>query len=233
MTLKGFRKKLVHYIALYVAPYLGQFYFYIINKTSRKIIIGQEGIDDMKPQHPRGIYVGWHEQILGGILVLQRRGMVALTSQSRDGEYLSRFMSLLGVEPVRGSSSRGGLKGILQLSKALKERGDAIIIADGPRGPARECKVGVVLLAKRSAAPIIPTAILAAPCKRVNSWDRMRVPYPFSTFMVIYGKPMFVPDTVGKDAMEAYQVRVKQALDSLTEEAEQRLAERGKMIDDS
>ncbi|PIE35435.1 hypothetical protein CSA56_04185 [candidate division KSB3 bacterium] len=229
MTIKELKKRLLHYAALYVAPYVGKLYFLFIEKTSRRIVVGQEQIESLKPEHPRGIYVTWHEQALIGILVIRQRGMVALTSQSRDGEYLSRFMKVMGIETVRGSSSRGGLKGILQLSKAVKEKGDVTIIADGPRGPARECKAGVVMLAKRSGTPIIPSVALIDPCKRVNSWDRMRIPYPFSNFLVIYGEPFFVPDTLKKDEMQAYQARIKLALDTLTREAEQRLLEQKKV----
>ena len=95
------------------------------------------------------------------------------------------------------------------------------MIADGPRGPARQSKAGVITLAKHSGMPIIPTAGSVSRFKRINSWDRMIVPYPLSTFTMIHGDPIFIPKDADKKAIAHYQEQLKQALDALSEKAVQ------------
>lgn len=94
------------------------------------------------------------------------------------------------------------------------------MVADGPRGPAKQCKPGVITLAKQSGMPIIPTAVLVSRFKRVNSWDRTIVPLPFSTFTMLHGDPIFVPKDADKDALVHYQKQLEQALNALPEKAE-------------
>jgi lysophospholipid acyltransferase (LPLAT)-like uncharacterized protein len=219
--MKKLWKELQHQLLKVLAPAAGLVYFYVVGKTSKTVAIGQEQLDILIKQYPHVIYAGWHEQILTGAWALRRRGITILISQSRDGEYVSRLVHLLGFHTARGSSSRGGVRSLLKLVRVLKNEGDVIMVADGPRGPARECKPGVITLAKRSGMPIIPTAVLVSRFKRVNSWDRTIIPCPFSTFTRIHGDPIFIPEDVDKEAIAHYQEQLKQALDALSEKATQ------------
>ena len=210
-------KEVRHQLLKILTPAVGLVYFYLVGKTSKTDVIGQEQLDALRTQYPHVIYASWHENILTGAWALRHQGATILISQSRDGEYVSRLVHLLGFHTVRGSSSRGGVRSLLKLVRVLKNEGDAIIIADGPRGPARECKPGVITLAKRSGMPIIPTAVLVSRFKRVNSWDRTIIPYPFSTFTMIHADPIFIPEDADKKTIAQYQAQLKQALDALSE----------------
>lgn len=221
MTIKKLWKELRHQLFKILVPTLGMVYLYVVGKTSKTIVLSQEQHAALRKQYPQLIYVGWHEHVLTAAWAYRRRNLATLISQSRDGEYLSTLGKLLGFHPVRGSSSRGGVRGMIQLVHAVKQGHDVGIGADGPRGPARECKAGAILLAKRSGMPIIPNAVLVSRFKRLNNWDRTIIPLPFATFTMIYGEPIFIPEDAGKDAIAEYQIRVKQAIDALTEKIEQ------------
>jgi len=210
-------KGVLHQILKIAAPAVGLIYLYFVGKTSKIVVLGQEQHAELRKQYPHFIYVGWHEQVLPGVWALRRRGITILSSQSRDGEYISRLVHLLGFRTARGSSTRGGTRALLQLVRVLKSEGDVIMIVDGPRGPARQCKPGVITLAKQSGMPIIPTALFVSRFKRVNSWDRTIIPYPFSIFTMIHGDPIFIPEDADEDALAQYQEQLKQALDALSE----------------
>ena len=218
MAKKKFWKEFQHRLLQTLAPVIGKTYFFVLDKTSKKIILGQEHIDKVKKQSLNCIYTGWHEQILTGALAFQQKGITLLVSQSRDGEYISSISHRLGIHTARGSSSRGGVRGFLQLLRALKTTGDVIVVVDGPRGPAKECKAGAVTLAKRSGMPIIPTAVFVSRFKRVGSWDKTIIPIPFTTFFIGYGEPIFVPEHVEKDGIEQYRCRVTEALNRINEQ---------------
>lgn len=215
-------KAIQHQFLKTLVPPLGYFYISLMGKTSKTVEIGKQAQDALRQQHPHVIYAVWHEHILVHAWVFRQRGISMLISQSRDGEYIARTVKFLGFRAARGSSSRGAVRGMLKLAHILKDEGDVGITADGPRGPARECKPGVITLAKRSGCPIIPLAASASRSRRVNSWDRMIVPYPFSTLTVMYGEPIFIPADADKEALANYQQQVKQALDALASRAEKR-----------
>jgi lysophospholipid acyltransferase (LPLAT)-like uncharacterized protein len=152
-------KKVRHHLLQSAAPAVGVVYLYVVGKTSKTLVLGQEHHAELHKRYPHFIYVGWHEQILLGAWTFRHRGITILISPSRDGEYISRVVHRLGFGTVRGSSSSGGTRALVQLVRVLKHEGDVILIADGPRGPAKECKPGVITLAKISGMPIIPTAV--------------------------------------------------------------------------
>ncbi len=220
MTTKKLWKELRHRLLKVLVPILGMVYIYVIGKTSKTIVLGQEQHDALREKYPHCIYVSWHEYLLPSAWTYRRRNIATLISQSRDGEYLSRLCRLLGFYPVRGSSSRGAVRGLIQLAHAAKQGHDVGIGADGPRGPARECKAGAILLAKRSGMPIIPHVVLVSRFKRLNNWDRTIIPFPFATFTMTYGDPIFIPKDADKETIAEYQVRVKQMIDRLAEETE-------------
>lgn len=143
--------------------------------------------------HIRCVYVFWHRNLL--IMTLQRinSGAGVLVSKSKDGELIAGPLSELGYIPIRGSSSRNGARAMLRMVKAAKNISLAIT-PDGPKGPAGVIKPGVLELALLAGIPIVPVAAHAHKEWIFHSWDRFRVPKPFSRATIIYGNPMAVPD---------------------------------------
>jgi hypothetical protein len=170
------------------------------------------------------IYTAWHGQILAlpwAHAWLRRtrgaRAATVLVSRSRDGERMSRFARRFGLAVVRGSSSRGGVGALRALARILGQGGDVVVVPDGPRGPARQVRRGVVALAARTRTPVVPVAFAARPAWRLSSWDRFLVPLPFARCALAFGAPLRV-EHHGDLALA--QKELARALDETTTVAE-------------
>jgi lysophospholipid acyltransferase (LPLAT)-like uncharacterized protein len=160
----------------------------------------------------------WHETILMSLWHHRDRDVHALISPSRDGELISMVGKFFGYTSVRGSSSRGGLEAVVEMVSALKAGKSCAITPDGPRGPRRQAKMGVVQIARQAGCLIAPFGFAAEHCWRLRSWDKFIVPKPFSRAVFVYGEPIRVPAEGGED--EKYLVKMQRELDRVTQEAE-------------
>lgn len=220
MSSNRFSKQLRHEALKIFVPTAGIAFFYGLGLTWRVRILNVEEHQAWRAQYGHLIYVGWHEHVITSAWALRHQQIAILVSQSRDGEYLARLNQLLGFYPVRGSSSRGGVQGFLQLANALKAGHDALFGGDGPKGPARACKVGPALLAKHTGMPIVPLAGSVNRCTRLHSWDRTIIPHPFATITIQCCQPIFVPPTAEKEELFAYQRQTSDALNAMTDKLE-------------
>lgn len=163
----------------------------------------------------------WHNRLLIFPFVLRRffpdRHGAALISASRDGELLADAIKRFGYDVVRGSSSRLGASAILQLSQTLASGRDVVITPDGPRGPAYELGQGIVFLAQKSGAAVVPVNIEYSSCWRLKSWDRFILPRPFAKVLVIIGSPHHVGLSDTPKQFEAERQRLQQAMMALVE----------------
>jgi lysophospholipid acyltransferase (LPLAT)-like uncharacterized protein len=164
------------------------------------------------------IYTVWHGHILLLPYLYGRRYRIhALTSRSRDGEVLSRFIQGFGIHVVRGSSSRGGARALLALARVIRDEGDnVLIVPDGPRGPRHVAQSGAVMLAKTTGAPIVPLAFGAAPSSVLRSWDAFIVPHPFARAAVVFGQPLTVPRDADRGVVEAKRRELEAVLLGIT-----------------
>jgi len=168
-------------------------------------------------------YIGalWHNRLLIFPLVLRRffpnRHGAALISASRDGDLLSDAIHRFDYDVVRGSSSKLGATGLLQLSDVLAKSGDVVITPDGPRGPAYELGPGIIFLAQKTGAAVLPINMEYSSCWRVKSWDRFIIPRPFSKVRVIIGQPERITPTSNDEEFEAERLRLQNAMMSLVE----------------
>jgi len=169
-------------------------------------------------------YIGalWHNRLLIFPFVLRRffsnRHGAALISASRDGDLLADAITRFGFDVVRGSSSRLGASAILQLADVLASGGDVVITPDGPRGPAYELGPGIIYLAQKSRAAVLPVNMEYSSCWRLKSWDRFILPRPFAKICVIIGQPHRVRSTNTVDDFEAERLRLQDAMMALVEQ---------------
>ncbi len=168
------------------------------------------------------IYTVWHGRILMlPYLYGRSRRIHALTSRSRDGEILSRFVQGFGIRVVRGSSSRGGARALRTLAQLLREeRAEVLVVPDGPRGPRHVAQAGAVLLAKVTGTPMVPVAFAATPCTVLPSWDAFLIPHPFARAVMIFGAPITVPADAGRDLVESKRRELEAALLQVTAAAD-------------
>lgn len=139
----------------------------------------------------------WHGEIFpvtafGDTLT---RHLVTFVSQSKDGEIIARVLERLGHTTVRGSSSKGGVRALLKAKRIMeRENRMAVFTVDGPRGPRHKAKPGVVFLAQRSGAVIVPIRAYPRRAKVFGSWDRFVLPLPFTRCKVFVGEPRGVTE---------------------------------------
>ncbi|MEP6955971.1 MAG: lysophospholipid acyltransferase family protein [Chthoniobacterales bacterium] len=168
-------------------------------------------------------YIGalWHNRLLLLPYVLRRfvpeRPGAALISASRDGDLLADLVKRFGFDVVRGSSSRRGASAMLRLAEVIREGRDAVMTPDGPRGPAYQIGPGLVFLAQKSGAAVVPINMEYSGCWRLRSWDRFILPRPFSRVRVIFGSPYVVPPTSSDAEFESERLRLQNAMMQLVE----------------
>ena len=126
------------------------------------------------------------------LYVHRKEGVSVLISEHRDGELIARIAESLGFRAVRGSSTRGASRALVALARELEGGHDIAITPDGPRGPARSFAPGALIAAQRAAAPVIAVGVSAATAWRLGTWDRFRIPRPFSRVSIAYSDPVMV-----------------------------------------
>jgi lysophospholipid acyltransferase (LPLAT)-like uncharacterized protein len=164
------------------------------------------------------IYAFWHGHLLYLMYRYRGSGVYILVSQSRDGELLSRLLQRFGLPTIRGSSSRGGRRSLLELVRLTRAGASAAIAPDGPRGPRHQAQSGIIALARLTEIPIMPVAVGARWKIEFQSWDRFLLPLPGSRVVVAYGEPVVVPSDADAELMEQQRQELEGKLLKLTEE---------------
>jgi lysophospholipid acyltransferase (LPLAT)-like uncharacterized protein len=166
------------------------------------------------------IFAFWHGRILPATLFWKDRGIVVITSQNFDGEWIAGIIRRFGYGTARGSTSRGGASALVQLRRDLANGHPAAFTIDGPRGPARVAQPGAVFLAGATGHPLLPFHIEADRFWTAGRWDQTQIPKPFSTVVVAIGEPINVADTTGA-TIEAKRVELERILSALETKAKQ------------
>jgi lysophospholipid acyltransferase (LPLAT)-like uncharacterized protein len=189
--------------------------------------VTEVGVETLQPRWAAGqplIYAVWHDRILMVPWLTARlrrtrgaRAVCVLTSRSRDGELVARWVARFGLAVVRGSSSRGGAGALRALAASVRAGEDVAVVPDGPRGPRERLQPGLVVLASVTGAPVVPLAFAARPARRLASWDRFLVPLPFARAALVFGKATTVPRDADRETARA---DLERALREVTETAD-------------
>ena len=154
----------------------------------------------------------WHGRILPATFYFRGRGIVVITSENFDGEWIARIIERFGYGTARGSTTRGARKAMLRLVRDMKRGRPAGFTLDGPRGPARVAQPGALWLARATGNPVLPFHLEASSHWTMPSWDRTQIPKPFSTVALVIGAPFDVPtdatDTAFEQAREDLERRL-------------------------
>ena len=191
------------------------FLIHIIGYTSRVRQINKEVLKDALKEYGSVIVATWHKNIFFSIWLLRKHDLTALISSSDDGEVIYDVFSKFGYKAVRGSTSRGGIPALKQLIKLLEQKISVAITPDGPLGPPEKIQSGVVLLAKYSGVPIIPWHYEADSQWRLKSWDRHKIPKPFTAVVESYGEPFLVPKDLSTKGVSEYCEKLEAELKEL------------------
>jgi len=186
-----------------------------IGPTMRWELRGGEHLDRLYRSGKLAIWNFWHNQIFYATWFWRRRGIVVMTSRSFDGEYIARFIQRFGYGASRGSSTRGGTRALIAQIRALRAGYDAAFTIDGPKGPPYVAKPGPVLLARKTGHAIVPVHHAGSSYWELNSWDRFRIPKPFSRGLVVVAEPIFVAPDADDAALEHARQALQARLDEL------------------
>jgi len=197
-----------------IACYL---FLLIVGATMRWEVEGWGNYENVINSGRLPIWPFWHDRIFQSAVYFKNRGIVVITSRSKDGEYIARFIQRLGFGAIRGSSSRGGARALVEMSRAMRDGKEIAFTIDGPKGPRHVVKPGPVYLAKMTGNPILPFLVEVRNYWTVNSWDKLQIPKPFSRGVVMIAPSYDVSEDADESETGAAVERMQRDLDDLVE----------------
>lgn len=169
-----------------IKSFLLSLFFRTLSATYRCVYLNQK---DLKSAP--SILAFYHQNLVATITAYgPQHSFAVIVSPSRDGEIIAQILKSLGHQTARGSSSRGGAQGLMNMVRLIKQGHPAAITIDGPRGPLHDIKPGVFQLSKLAGAKIYP--VICYPEKYWSfkkSWDQFRLPKPFTRIACVVGEP--------------------------------------------
>ena len=195
------------------------YFLRLLNWTYRYEFSGIENRAQAIEKSPNQTYIYgiWHQNLAGGILsqyyLKVKHGCIV--SSSKDGDLVAYTLEKLGNIAIRGSSTRGGQAALQTMIKSILNGYPGAITIDGPKGPAHIVKKGIVEIARLTQSPIIPYTVLAKHYWSFEkSWDKFRLPKPFTKIFVHYNQPIFVKGSNDQENIREYCLLLKNSLES-------------------
>ena len=167
------------------------------------------------PEKPL-LWAFWHNRLFIIPYVFEHyfpgRLGAALTSQSKDGDFIAASLECFGIRPIRGSSSRGGARSLVEMKRAINEGCIMGITPDGPRGPRYSLSPGVIKLAQVTGGFILPIHITYSSFWRLGRWDGFMIPKPFATVDITFDVLHEIPETANEEEFEYQRAKLEQML---------------------
>jgi lysophospholipid acyltransferase (LPLAT)-like uncharacterized protein len=187
----------------------------LLGRTLRWRVEGSDYVDAVVRRGHQPIFAFWHGRILPATLHFRDRGIVVITSENFDGEWIAGIIERFGYGTARGSTSRGARRALLQLRRDMAAGRPAAFTVDGPRGPAQVAQAGAVWLAKATGNPVVPFHIEASRHWTLRSWDRTQIPKPFATVALSIGEPFDVAAEADEGQLETARRMLEERLIAL------------------
>jgi lysophospholipid acyltransferase (LPLAT)-like uncharacterized protein len=196
----------------------------LLGRTWRWRVEGLEHFERLVSSRRFPVMAFWHGRILPALYYFRRRGIVVITSDNFDGEWMAGIIHRFGYTTARGSTSRHAARAALRAKRRLEEGYPVGVTLDGPRGPARVAQPGAVWLAKVTGSPVLPFHLEAASHWTAPSWDATQVPWPFTRIAIAIGEPFWVPPGADAQGLEASRLELERVLGTLETRALELLA---------
>jgi lysophospholipid acyltransferase (LPLAT)-like uncharacterized protein len=210
------RRKRVEAAAIAIAGYP---LVALLTSTLRWRAEGLEHFERVFRDGRQPIMAFWHGRILPATYYFRRRGIVVITSENFDGEWIAGIIRRFGYGTARGSTSRGARRALRQLTRDMAAGKPAAFTLDGPRGPAGVAQPGAVWLAKVTGNPVLPFHIETDRHWTLRSWDRTQIPKPFAAAAIVIGEPIDVPSDADDTAIECARLLLQERLSVLERRA--------------
>lgn len=219
-TLRPSMHPFAQWLLFNVAPPLAHVYIRLLHGTMRIRLLGAEALDAARRDPGKYILCFWHSRFVLMPYCYPGPRIVVLSSNHRDAEALVRILRMFGIEQARGSSTEGGSAGMRQILRKVHEGCDVGLTPDGPRGPRRRVKPGVVAVARLTGLPIIAVTFSSSPSRRLRTWDGTLLPRFFSRGIFVYGDPIVVPRDADDRLQEEKRLALEGELDRITDLAD-------------
>lgn len=204
-------------------PWITKYYFKLVAATSRVILLNREYEEEVIRKGSFAV-AGFHGTLLYPAYYFRKYGGVIMVSRSWDGDLVDGCLRGWGYDTTRGSSSRDGKEALSGMVNMVRERNCCSGLAvDAPRGPARQVKMGIVVLARETGQPVLPAVSWTSRHIQFGSWDQMILPLPFSTIVVGFGRPVEVPTGLSRESYERLRLEIENCLLTVLEEAESKV----------
>lgn len=213
-------------IVLRVVPWLARTLLILLGRTLR-FEHSWEGNPPLlagTDHPPQGAIIAlWHTCIFPATYYFRALDVAILISNSFDGELITRVIDPLGYRVIRGSSTRGAVRGLLGMHEQAGQRAYTVFTADGPKGPRLVAKPGPLLVARSTHQPIYCFHLAPRRAWQLNTWDRMLIPKPFTKVHLRWSEPIIIPAAAGSEEMKAFHRQMQAALEATRLEAERRI----------
>lgn len=194
--------------------------FFVARLIGATLRIKVVGLDRTLSLPSGKILAGWHGRTFVAANYFRGRGVWTIISQSRDGEAQNRIFRRFGFNTIRGSSGRSGVRAAIEAIRVLREGATMAFTPDGPRGPSGVVQGGMLLMAQKAGAAMVPCGVSASRRWLLGTWDRYMVPKPFARAIMIFGEPFHVPADAGPEEIERIRQSFETAMHRLELEAE-------------
>jgi lysophospholipid acyltransferase (LPLAT)-like uncharacterized protein len=193
----------------------------VIGPTLRFEFVGKRNAVNRVETGQACIGAFWHRCIFPALWYYRNQGFVVMITMNFDGLWTSRVVEKLGYRVAQGSSSRGGVNALNVMAREVEAGWDVAFTPDGPRGPRYVAKPGPVMLARRTGKPVTVFHIgLSSAYTFEKSWDRFRLPFPFSRAVLMMSPPIYVSKDADREEMERKISEMQAALERVRDVAE-------------
>ena len=195
-----------------ILPYLIKWLMVAMTATCRVRWHHKDRMLDLSESGSPFILTFWHNCSTFAPWAMSGSNIYCMVSASRDGEYVARLGALFGNRTIRGSSSKGSSAATRAVLKLLRQGQSVALTPDGPRGPKYTVQSGVPWFASATNTPILPLHIEASRQWVLNSWDKHRIPKPFSTIHIGFGELIEVDKTEFKQDPEKVAEQIQASM---------------------
>lgn len=209
-----------------VQPFLAGPIYVLARLIGASLRLRVEGYEGYRDLNGGAIYAGWHGRTFIAASFFRAQGVWTIISTSRDGEMQNAVFRKFGFNTIRGSSGRSGVKAAIEAIKVLRTGATMAFTPDGPRGPSGVVQAGIVLMAQKSGALLVPVGVSARWRILARSWDRYLVPLPFSRAIMIFGDPIALSEDATPEESERARLALEQAMHRLEADAEAAMGRR-------
>jgi lysophospholipid acyltransferase (LPLAT)-like uncharacterized protein len=199
---------------------MGYWTIRFVGCTLRWNIVDYEKLESIRAAGKGAILAFWHGRIFMATYYFRNRGIVVMTSQNRDGEYIARVIQRFGYGVARGSSTRGSHGATVEVLRALNGGKDVGITMDGPRGPQYVAKRGAAYIARKSGNPVVPFSVSAEKKWVMRSWDHFQIPKFFSRAIVLIGNPVYIDSGASEEEIRIFEEQIQRSLDELRDRSD-------------